>query len=471
MSADYIIDRVRALCNEASARLPGEPAATVREAVTALDRPLHLAFVGRVSSGKSTLVNSYLRRRLAPTDEGECTKVVTYVSFGPTERARAVLNDGSVVPVALEPDGGLPSTIGIDPARVRAVEVEMSLATLKGLTIIDTPGLNSVRDENSQRTHQALGIDSASQSAAATADAIIFILNAKAHDDEQDILRQFRAFSLGLGSAPANAVAVLAKADEVSMEEDPMPTAIELARRHGRRLGRELAAVLPVVGLLAESAEARFDEDDAAAIRALSALGPDAREEMLLGVSYLCALPCAVDADERARLYDMLRSYGLRALLHAADGGASGPAMIEDLRKRSGMKALRDEIDQRFRRRAPALKAARALAALQQAAADPSVDYPDRRWVAGAVDDLSLDPAMHSLEELRALTLIASDDLGFTDEEVREADGILGHTDGVRTGDALGRWTALASTSLDPRARDAARVVVRTLDLEMDLTP
>ena len=82
LGAPGLLDRVQMLCGQAASRLPARQAEAVRQAGAALNDPLRLAFVGRVSSGKSTLLNAYLGKRLAPTDEGECTTLVTSVRFG-----------------------------------------------------------------------------------------------------------------------------------------------------------------------------------------------------------------------------------------------------------------------------------------------------------------------------------------------------------------------------------------------------
>jgi dynamin family protein len=482
-TAESLHDRVRQLCGEAADRLPAGPAALVREAAAALGEPLRIAFVGRVSSGKSTMVNGYLGRLLAPTDEGECTKVVTSIRFGPADRAQARLHDGSVLPLPLDPGGPLPSKLGAEVDEVRSIEVELSLEALRDTTIIDTPGLNSAHDENSSRTREELGIDQESQAAAATADAVLFILNATAHDDERAVLRQFRGVSLGLHAAPSNAIGLLTKADEVSMDEDPWPAAVDLAAKHSRQLGRDVATVLPVVGLLAETAEARFTQADADAIRALAALGPADREVMLLGPDYFTGLDSAVGPAQRERLYAMLRPFGLRRLLRAADAGASGPAMVDELRQCSGMAAVRSGIDRRFRARAAALKAAKVLAALAASAGSPEVDHATRAWVTGAIDDLGLDPVMHGLEELRALSLVSSGAALLPGAQLGEAERLLTETEsGRRLGlpdadrdalltaarEGLTRWTTIANTAISPRARDLARVIIRTLDLECD---
>lgn len=61
-------------------------AARLRAQRDRLDEPLRVGLVGRVKAGKSTLLNALVGERLAPTDAGECTRVVTWYRNGPIPR-------------------------------------------------------------------------------------------------------------------------------------------------------------------------------------------------------------------------------------------------------------------------------------------------------------------------------------------------------------------------------------------------
>ena len=47
-----------------------------------LDEPLRVAIAGKVKAGKSTLLNALVGEQVAPTDAGECTRVVTWYRDG-----------------------------------------------------------------------------------------------------------------------------------------------------------------------------------------------------------------------------------------------------------------------------------------------------------------------------------------------------------------------------------------------------
>ena len=49
-----------------------------------LREPLRLAIAGMVKAGKSTLLNAMLGEQIAPTDAGECTRLVTWYRYSAT---------------------------------------------------------------------------------------------------------------------------------------------------------------------------------------------------------------------------------------------------------------------------------------------------------------------------------------------------------------------------------------------------
>ena len=58
-----------------------EAQAVIAELERRLHEPLRLAIAGMVKAGKSTLLNAMLGEQIAPTDAGECTRVVTWYRY------------------------------------------------------------------------------------------------------------------------------------------------------------------------------------------------------------------------------------------------------------------------------------------------------------------------------------------------------------------------------------------------------
>ena len=84
-----LLDSVRALLTQATQVYAAIPAASQRlqAVLDRLDEPLRVAIAGKVKAGKSTLLNALVGEELAPTDAGECTRIVTWYRDGITYRA------------------------------------------------------------------------------------------------------------------------------------------------------------------------------------------------------------------------------------------------------------------------------------------------------------------------------------------------------------------------------------------------
>src|SRR3954452_19264908 len=142
-----VLDEVRGVLHEATQVYAGAPAAAQIAAEQArLDEPLRVAIAGKVKAGKSTLLNALVGEELAPTDAGECTKIVTWYRDGITYRVMLHPRSGEARQVPFSRDGG---AIDVDlqgwpPDQVERLEVEWPSSSLRAITLIDTPGIASL---------------------------------------------------------------------------------------------------------------------------------------------------------------------------------------------------------------------------------------------------------------------------------------------------------------------------------------
>src|SRR5687768_17928172 len=90
---DEVLGLAKRLQDEAPT---AEAKAQARAVVERLEGPLRVAIAGRVKAGKSTLLNALVGERLAPTDAGECTKIVTRYSYGDQYGVIADMRAGGV---------------------------------------------------------------------------------------------------------------------------------------------------------------------------------------------------------------------------------------------------------------------------------------------------------------------------------------------------------------------------------------
>lgn len=395
---------VAQLCGQLSAQVGPDSATGLREVARRLAAPLQVAVAGRLSSGKSTLVNALIGRRVAPTGAGECTRLVTRFCYGPVDRVEVVFGSGQRHPVPFDPAGRIPAELGVDLAQVSHLEVSLTNAVLRDLTVVDTPGLGSLD-----------GLDDASTAAVAEAEALLYVVTHTVRADDAQLLAAFAA-TAPRQAGPVNVIAVLTKADTVPPESVPgaqgeVAKAAELlAAGQAQVLGRRVAEVLPVLGLLAETAETgAFTTADAAALAALSRTDRATRTAMLLSADLFTTLEVPVPVPARRRLLEHLDLYGVARALAALDGDPrlSTGALRAMLHDASGLDRLRARLHAVFQARADGIKAATALASIT-ALARTSGDPQERGLVRDAVEALLACPAAHQLRLLEVVTQISS---------------------------------------------------------------
>jgi hypothetical protein len=202
-------------------------------------------------------------------------------------------------------------------------------------------------------------------------------------------------------------VGVLNKADKIGGPRgDPLARAAQVAERFSTALRSEVSGMIPVAGLLAESAATDLGNNDAHHLGVLAGLGEQPRRRMLTSVDRFEAFESEVPETQRARLLGMLDLFGLECSLGLVDSGVRGAtALCDELLEISGIGALRDLIDDTFRRNAACLKAEVALAELERIAYSPFDEANGQAlsWLRGRLDDTRLEPQMHELNEVWAL--------------------------------------------------------------------
>ncbi len=423
LSGFPLCDRVRALADTALAGLPpGAARDAVAEARERLDgRALRIAVGGRVNAGKSTLVNALLGQRLAATGAVETTTVAVTYRHHHQNRVTLHLKDGSSMVVAGAPGGGLPAELPVPVATVDRAVVDIAGSWLGGrYEIVDTPGLDSLT-----------GLDAASMAALAEADALLYVMPHPG-DRDREALEALRGTSAPAGLTAANAIGVLSRIDTLGDGAgDPWPAARRVAGRYARELRGLVAAVVPVVGLLAETATgAELTERDLRLLRAVADAGPDAAEDALdSAAGFLGWHDGPLPETDRARLLRLFDVYGLRLGVALARAGVTrSDDVLARLTTDSGVGGLVAHIDRYFVRSADRLRAASVVAALDRAAwADDALR--------GELNRFRREPAMRQVALTGALTDLAERRLAPADDEAAAlVDLATGDTDRARLG-------------------------------------
>lgn len=475
---------VRAIAGLARRAAEGTPHVDAVDSVTRrLDEPLRVAIAGRVKAGKSTLLNALVGERLAATDAGECTKIVTWYRHGLGYQVTADLRpEGRAELPFRRQDGELLIDLGehgVDG--FERIEVGWPSAKLESMTLIDTPGLGSANEGTSARTMASL-LDAGIEGPA-DADAVLYLMRHLHHGDAR-FLEAFMDHSIAHAS-PVNAVVVLSRADEIgAARADALASAATIAARYATdQRVRELASgVLPVAGLLAETG-ATLRQDQFEWIRQLASLDPDVRDRLLLSVErFRDPEVCPLGEEIREELLDRLGMYGLRlATTLIADGAVrTAPELSTALLEASGIRALQRVLEESYAARASGLKARSALVALRAIAGALGRD-----GVAGGNDVIDaidrLEASSGELALLRLQHLVLAGHVEMSDEERAEVDRLGGSADPrLRTGLAsdasaddvrsaalagVERWRGRAGSPLsDRRTIEAAEIISRAYE-------
>ncbi|OLE22814.1 MAG: hypothetical protein AUG44_23970, partial [Actinobacteria bacterium 13_1_20CM_3_71_11] len=372
--------RVAGLCQEVGHRLGGPTQAQVFDVRRRLSEPLRVAIAGRLKSGKSTLVNALIGRRVAPTEVGECTRIVTQFRYGTADRVDVVRRDGTRVSLPLDESGMIPQRLGVPRSEISYVDVALTSDHLTDLMVVDTPGLSSANSVVSAGARRFLfneapideDIDDDSVGALSGAEAIVYVFPQSVRADDVAALEAFRSISARLSSNPINSLGLFNKVDKLAGgTADPWPVAGPLAADQAAVLRRVVSDVVPIVGLLAETTEAgRLTAADCEALRSLAGLPDSDRTVLLASVDLFAGRECPVSRESRERLLRLLDLYGIGfAIAHlVANPGLATSELIRLLHQVSGFPRLRETLNHAFRWRSDAIKAGWALSSLEKIA-------------------------------------------------------------------------------------------------------
>ncbi|MDH3754505.1 MAG: dynamin family protein [Acidimicrobiia bacterium] len=480
--APGLIDRVSALLERAAGHPEPEAAGAIGSAIRRMDEPIRVAIAGKVKAGKSTLLNALVGEELAPTDAGECTRYVTWYRDGLTYRVTAHMADGSSAPVPFHRDGGAlePDLGGRRVDDMSHLEVEWPSRRLRTVTLIDTPGIESISADISARTHRFLGADDDSPT---EADAVVYLMR-HMHNSDLRFLESFHDNELA-HATPLNAIGVLSRADEVgACRLDAMRSADRIAGRYQAdpQLRRLCQTVVPVAGLLAE-AGCTLTEEEFGRLTTLAGHPAEDVKRLLLSVDRFVAEDPALSLvpAEREELLARLGLYGVRVAVSLIQVGAASTSadLCTELLRRSGIEALRSVLVDQFGERSDLLRARTAMATLDTVLR--SHPHPDDDRIEADLERLTAET--HEFTELRLLNAISQGAIPLPDaeaEELRRLVGGSGFGDRDRLGlsadvpdadlgrmalDAMSRWRRRAEHPMTARsAADAARVAVRSCE-------
>jgi GTP-binding protein EngB required for normal cell division len=190
------------------------------EAITSRleDSNFEVAFFGRVSSGKSSLLNALLGKDILPVGINPITAVPTKLRSGPNARAVITFVDGHSEKIPLDEIAQFVTEQG-NPGNTRnvikAVAEIPSPSLTQGIVLVDTPGLGSLAKRGTAETLAYLP----------SADLGVLLIDAGTTLSEEDIGTLRLLYEAGIPS-----LVVLSKAD--LLQPDDLESALTYIKEH-----------------------------------------------------------------------------------------------------------------------------------------------------------------------------------------------------------------------------------------------
>ncbi|NLC27543.1 MAG: dynamin [Campylobacteraceae bacterium] len=154
-SSNPLLEKIRK-----TRRVLKEEEDSLRVALNMLERrteePMKVAITGQFSSGKSTFLNAMLSKDILPTGITPVTSKINYLRFGKAFQLQVHYHDGR------EAFYGIENIATFTDQRQNMEEIHYltlyaPLPLLKEVVFVDTPGLNSQEDSDTQTTKKVLG--------------------------------------------------------------------------------------------------------------------------------------------------------------------------------------------------------------------------------------------------------------------------------------------------------------------------
>jgi Dynamin family len=474
-----------------------------------LDEPLCVAVSGRVSAGKSTLVNAFIGRRIAPMGEGEVTEANCWFRHvdqaDPPGEERAVVrrpkskkagSDGEPsTEVEDVPIDALPELTDIERDHTEAVTVYLDVDILRDLTVVDTPGLFSPNRDKSERTEKLLR--KRTIKAARRADAVIYVTTFLSADDVGE-LEGFSTLAGQVAESPTNALLVmnaqwgLDTQAAAGAAADPLTQGQAHLDSHADWMHplvwdqRVVFAPLAEVALTREGVTRQTIED----LRLVGA--STSRRSLLDSAQGFCRpnrLP-EVPVERRTEMIKRLQLYGLHEAVRLAERGKVGEAKLRSgLLRASGFEAVARLVDETFRARNDLLVTDSVLSELEEVALLGCGELPEdaAELMLDEIDRTRKRALNNEFRRLRALRLSMDQEIPFAAEARAALRSLFSEPDperalrGVRepgrqsdaernsrysrhAGRMKARWQAVAGAQTSPARRWVANQAVDAYD-------
>lgn len=422
-----------------------------------LHQPMRVAIVGLIKAGKSTLMNALLEEKMVATGKVEATFNINWLKYGESPALKVYFKDKHRSPedksfseleaLTLRPDKHQEYLLSI-----KYIEVSCPNPILKTFQIIDTPGLNSFYEQDSQNTQEFLQLhgeelSNVTQQEAANADAVLYLFSQNIGQADADILQTFQG-DLVSNATPINAIGVLTKVDMYATDpsiKEPMEAGKRIIKGllEKPQVRRLFYTIYPVCGLLAEGCQTLTDEH----LDILYRLAKIPEKQFKSLSRYTSKFTDRYELEEipvsqgdRKTIEAQLGLYGIIQAYYLINSGIKSKSeLAEAIITKTGIPELRQLILSHFGNRSFLIKLGKVLQDIS------SHYFQLRQYLQGEtltiLEEISsqfdaLQAKQHAFQELDVLRSHYEGKLNFDEEEVKQLLAVTGEN-GISCGERL----------------------------------
>lgn len=347
----------------------------IEMAISQLSAPMRVAVAGYMKAGKSTLMNAILGKKIVLTGSLITTYTPTWFRYSDEESLEIVFEDGRRVGGLRLDDLARWTAIesrGINPEidQVSYVILNYPNEMLKQIELIDTPGLFSPEEKDSERTIRLLGLGDISnanqlgQSQVSLADAIVYVFSSNFKVSDMCAVKAFT-------STPINAIAAFTKLEQsfwnpLSHQISPLEAIAPIVRRNEETLKDELYCIIPVVAKMVEGFSV-INDMEWSQLLSIADVPTDQLVKCLMSPKRFEETPFEGTTQAvRLRLYELLDRYGIYCVAQGIRGAISRQDMPDYLYSMSGVDILVNRLRDHFGLRSFIIKTESAFSRIER---------------------------------------------------------------------------------------------------------